>query len=150
MRALLQRVSESRVDVDNQIVGDIGKGLCIFVGIAETDNDKDVTYLVDKILNLRIFPNTDGKFDLSALDINAELLIISQFTLYANTNKGRRPSFVRSAHPEKAKGMFNELVDRFKESNLKVESGKFQHHMHVSLINDVPVTILIDYRDLEI
>ena len=104
MRALLQRVSESRVDVDNQIVGDIGKGLCIFVGIAETDNDKDVTYLVDKILNLRIFPNTDGKFDLSALDINAELLIISQFTLYANTNKGRRPSFVRSAHPEKAKG----------------------------------------------
>ena len=139
MRALLQRVSESRVDVDNQIVGDIGKGLCIFVGIAETDNDKDVTYLVDKILNLRIFPNTDGKFDLSALDINAELLIISQFTLYANTNKGRRPSFVRSAHPEKAKGMFNELVDRFKESNLKVESGKFQHHMHVSLINDGPV-----------
>ena len=126
MRALLQRVSESRVDVDNQIVGDIGKGLCIFVGIAETDNDKDVTYLVDKILNLRIFPNTDGKFDLSALDINAELLIISQFTLYANTNKGRRPSFVRSAHPEKAKGMFNELVDRFKESNLKVESGKFR------------------------
>ncbi len=150
MRALLQRVSESRVDVDNQIVGDIGKGLCIFVGIAETDNDKDVTYLVDKILNLRIFPNTDGKFDLSALDINAELLIISQFTLYANTNKGRRPSFVRSAHPEKAKGMFNELVDRFKESNLKVESGKFQHHMHVSLINDGPVTILIDSRDLEI
>ena len=150
MRALLQRVSESRVDVDNQIVGDIGKGLCIFVGIAETDNDKDVTYLVDKILNLRIFPNTDGKFDLSALDINAELLIISQFTLYANTNKGRRPSFVRSAHPDKAKGMFNELVDRFKESNLKVESGKFQHHMHVSLINDGPVTILIDSRDLEI
>jgi|TARA_Y100000590_G_scaffold468608_1_gene652061 D-tyrosyl-tRNA(Tyr) deacylase len=150
LRALLQRVSESRVDVDNQIVGDIGKGLCIFVGIAETDNDKDVTYLVDKILNLRIFPNTDGKFDLSALDINAELLIISQFTLYANTNKGRRPSFVRSAHPEKAKGMFNELVDRFKESNLKVESGKFQHHMHVSLINDGPVTILIDSRDLEI
>ena len=150
MRALLQRVSESRVDVDNQIVGDIGKGLCIFVGIAETDNDKDVTYLVDKILNLRIFPNTDGKFDLSALDINAELLIISQFTLYANTNKGRRPSFVRSAHPENAKGMFNELVDRFKESNLKVESGKFQHHMHVSLINDGPVTILIDSRDLEI
>ena len=150
MRALLQRVSESRVDVDNQIVGDIGKGLCIFVGIAETDNDKDVTYLVDKILNLRIFPNTDGKFDLSALDINAELLIISQFTLYANTNKGRRPSFVSSAHPEKAKGMFNELVDRFKESNLKVESGKFQHHMHVSLINDGPVTILIDSRDLEI
>ncbi|MCH2311756.1 MAG: D-aminoacyl-tRNA deacylase [SAR202 cluster bacterium] len=150
MRALLQRVSESRGDVDNQIVGDIGKGLCIFVGIAETDNDKDVTYLVDKILNLRIFPNTDGKFDLSALDINAELLIISQFTLYANTNKGRRPSFVRSAHPEKAKGMFNELVDRFKESNLKVESGKFQHHMHVSLINDGPVTILIDSRDLEI
>ena len=150
MRALLQRVSESRVDVDNQIVGDIGKGLCIFVGIAETDNDKDVTYLVDKILDLRIFPNTDGKFDLSALDINAELLIISQFTLYANTNKGRRPSFVRSAHPEKAKGMFNELVDRFKESNLKVESGKFQHHMHVSLINDGPVTILIDSRDLEI
>ena len=150
MRALLQRVSESRVDVDNQIVGDIGKGLCIFVGIAETDNDKDVTYLVDKILNLRIFPNTDGKFDLSALDINAELLIICQFTLYANTNKGRRPSFVRSAHPEKAKGMFNELVDRFKESNLKVESGKFQHHMHVSLIYDGPVTILIDSRDLEI
>ena len=150
MRALLQRVSESRVDVDNQIVGDIGKGLCIFVGIAETDNDKDVTYLVDKILNLRIFPNTDGKFDLSALDINAELLIISQFTLYANTNKGRRPSFVRSAHPEKAKGMFNELVDRFKESNLKVESCKFQHHMHLSLINDCPVTILIDSRDLEI
>ena len=150
MRALVQRVSKSQVEVEKEIVGDISTGLCIFIGITETDNVKDINYLVDKIVNLRIFPNSEGKFDLSAVDINAELLIISQFTLYANTNKGRRPSFIRSAHPEKAKDMFEDIVNRFIETGLKVQKGKFQHHMHVSLINDGPVTIFIDSKNPEI
>ena len=150
MRALIQRVSESHVKVAQKTVGDIGTGLCIFIGIADSDTDKDINYIVDKIVNLRIFPNSEGKFDLSAIDINAELLIISQFTLYANTNKGRRPSFIRSAHPEKAKDMFEDIVNRFIEAGLKIQKGKFQHHMNVSLINDGPVTIFIDSKNPEI
>ena len=147
MRALVQRVSKSQVEVESKIVADISTGLCIFIGIAETDNIKDINYLADKIVNLRIFPNSTGKFDLSAVDINAELLILSQFTLYANTNKGRRPSFVRAARPEKAKNLFEDVVSRFIETGLKIQTGKFQEHMHVSLINDGPVSIFIDSKD---
>ncbi len=150
MRALVQRVSQSEVKVDKEVVGRIKNGLCIFIGIAELDDDKDINYLVDKIVNLRIFSNPEGKFDLSAVDINAELLVISQFTLYANTNKGRRPSFIRSANPEKAKTLFKDVISRFKGTGLKVETGKFQHHMNVSLINDGPVTIFIDSNNTEI
>lgn len=150
MRALVQRVSQSEVKVDKEVVGRIKNGLCIFIGIAELDDDKDINYLVDKIVNLRIFSNPEGKFDLSAVDINAELLVISQFTLYANTNKGRRPSFIRSANPEKAKTLFKDVINRFKGTGLKVETGKFQHHMNVSLINDGPVTIFIDSNNTEI
>ncbi|MBR62360.1 MAG: D-tyrosyl-tRNA(Tyr) deacylase [Dehalococcoidia bacterium] len=150
MRALVQRVSQSEVKVDKEVVGGIKNGLCIFIGIAELDDDKDINYLVDKIVNLRIFSNPEGKFDLSAVDINAELLVISQFTLYANTNKGRRPSFIRSANPEKAKTLFKDVINRFKGTGLKVETGKFQHHMNVSLINDGPVTIFIDSNNTEI
>tara|TARA_A100001037_G_scaffold306835_1_gene356694 strand:+ start:82 stop:534 length:453 start_codon:yes stop_codon:yes gene_type:complete len=150
LRALVQRVSQSEVKVDKEVVGGIKNGLCIFIGIAELDDDKDINYLVDKIVNLRIFSNPEGKFDLSAVDINAELLVISQFTLYANTNKGRRPSFIRSANPEKAKTLFKDVINRFKGTGLKVETGKFQHHMNVSLINDGPVTIFIDSNNTEI
>lgn len=150
MRALVQRVSESKVEVEQEIVGDIKNGLCIFIGISEADDAKDINYVVDKIVNLRIFSNPEGKFDLSAVDINAELLVISQFTLYANTNKGRRPSFIRSAHPEKAKTLFEDVINRFIDTGLKVQTGKFQHHMDVSLVNDGPVTIFIDSKNTEI
>ena len=150
MRALVQRVSKSQVKIGLETVGSITAGLCIFIGIMEGDDFKDIKYLVDKTINLRIFPNSAGKFDRSALDLNAELMVISQFTLYADTSKGRMPSFIRSARPEKAKEMFEDVVKTFTETGLQIQTGKFQKHMHVSLVNDGPVTIFIDSKHPEI
>lgn len=147
MKALIQRVTSASVAVDGQEIARIGQGLLVFVGVAEGDTAKDATYLVDKTIGLRIFADDSGKFNLSALDISAELLIVSQFTLMANTKKGRRPSFASAAPPEMAEKLFNEFVSLAESSGLKVATGQFQKHMEVALVNDGPVTIMLDSKD---
>tara|TARA_Y100000590_G_C15554580_1_gene952300 strand:- start:564 stop:971 length:408 start_codon:yes stop_codon:yes gene_type:complete len=135
------------VKIEDSIVGDIEEGLLCFVGISVNDNSEDIDYIVSKTLGLRIFSNEDGKFDFSIRDICGELLIVSQFTLYANTQKGKRPSFTSAMPPIKASELFDETVQKFRESGLKVETGQFQEEMEVSLTNDGPVTIMIDSKN---
>ena len=147
MRALVQRVSEASVSVDDEVVGRIGPGLLVFIGLSREDSEGEAQYIVDKTLNLRIFPDETGRFDRSALDIEAELLIISQFTLYGDTRKGRRPSFAQAAPPEQAGPLFDKTVELFAESGLTVETGRFQAYMDVALHNDGPVTIMLDSAD---
>lgn len=147
MRVLLQRVNSASVKIEDSIVGDIEEGLLCFVGISVNDNSEDIDYIVSKTLGLRIFSNEDGKFDFSVRDICGELLIVSQFTLYANTQKGKRPSFTSAMPPIKASELFDETVQKFRESGLKVETGQFQEEMEVSLTNDGPVTIMIDSKN---
>lgn len=147
MRALIQRVSEASVTIEGEVAGRIGNGLVILLGVARDDTEEDARYIANKAVNLRIFADDEGRFDRSALDIEAELLIISQFTLHADTRKGRRPSFTNAAPPEVAKALFNHTVEMFKESKLVIETGRFQAHMLVSISNDGPVTIMIDSSD---
>ena len=147
MRALLQRVARASVLVDGDLVGEIDPGLVIFVGIAHGDQETDGHYLVEKLAHLRIFPNTAGHFHLSALDAKAELLAVSQFTLYAETRKGRRPSFMEAAGPEQARELFEGFVRGLTGTGLKVATGRFQAHMLVEIHNDGPVTILLDSAD---
>lgn len=147
MRALVQRVSQASVSVDGETLGRIGAGLVVLLGISSSDDESDIDYIVDKTVNLRIFPDDQGHLDRSGLDTSSELLVISQFTLYGNTRKGRRPSFTEAAPPEKANAMFSEALEKFRTSGLKVETGKFQAHMLVELSNDGPVTIMLDSSD---
>jgi D-tyrosyl-tRNA(Tyr) deacylase len=147
VKALLQRVTEASVSVGGEVVGRIGRGLVILLGIASSDTGKDVNYLVPKIVNLRIFPDDEGRFNLSALDIKGELLVVSQFTLLADTRKGRRPSFVEAAPPAEAEELFEWFVEEARATGLKVETGRFQQYMQVEIHNDGPVTILLDSRD---
>ena len=147
MKALLQRVSEASVSAGGWVVGRIGRGLVILVGIASGDTEKDINYLVPKIVNLRIFPDDEGRFNLSALDIKGELLVVSQFTLLADTRKGRRPSFVEAAPPAQAEELFERFVEQARATGLKVETGRFQQYMQVEIHNDGPVTILLDSRE---
>ena len=147
MKALLQRVTSASVTVDGEVVGSIGRGLAVFVGVAEGDSPKDADYLAQKLVNLRIFADEAERFNLSALDIKAELLLVSQFTLLADTRKGRRPSFSDAAPPPQAEELFEHFVNEAKASGLKVETGRFQQYMQVEIHNDGPVTILLDSRD---
>jgi len=147
LKALLQRVTEASVSVAGEVVGTIGQGLAIFVGVANGDTEKDAQYLAQKAVNLRIFADEEGKFNLSVLDIKGELLLVSQFTLLADTRKGRRPSFVEAALPERAEELFNYFVEQTRTYGLKVETGRFQEYMHVEIHNDGPVTILLDSRE---
>ena len=147
MRVVLQRVTEASVSVDEEIVGKIGKGLVLLVGIGNGDTEEDARYLSDKCLQLRIFEDEAGKMNISALDVGADVLAISQFTLFGNTRKGRRPSFVEAAPPEISRPLFERFVDFLKESGLKVETGIFGAHMLVKIFNDGPVTILLDSTD---
>jgi len=144
MKAVIQRVSESHVKVDGNIVGEIGKGLMLLVGIDENDTETDADWLVQKILNLRIFGDEDGKLNLSVQDIKGEILCISQFTLIADYKKGNRPSFIKAAKPDKAIPLFDYFKQEISKSGLKTESGIFGADMKVSLINDGPVTIVMD------
>lgn len=146
MKALLQRVTRASVSVAGEVVGGIGRGLVIFVGVASGDTEKDVNYLAQKIVNLRIFADDEGRFNLSALDIKGELLVVSQFTLLADTRKGRRPSFVEAAPPAQAEELFERFVEQARATGLKVETGRFQQYMQVEIHNDGPVTILLDSR----
>jgi D-tyrosyl-tRNA(Tyr) deacylase len=147
VKALLQRVSEASVSVGGEVVGRIGRGLVVLVGIASGDTEKDVEYLVPKIVNLRIFPDDEGRFNLSAVDINGELLVVSQFTLLADTRKGRRPSFVEAAPPAEAEELFERFVEQARATGLKVATGRFQQYMQVEIHNDGPVTIMLDSRE---
>jgi len=147
VKALLQRVTSASVSIDGEVVGSIGRGLVVFVGVAEGDSPKDADYLAQKLVNLRIFADEAERFNLSALDIKAELLLVSQFTLLADTRKGRRPSFTEAAPPPQAEELFEHFVDEAKASGLKVATGRFQQYMRVEIHNDGPVTILLDSRD---
>jgi D-tyrosyl-tRNA(Tyr) deacylase len=147
VKALLQRVTGASVSVGGEVVGSIGRGLVVLVGVANGDSDKDIQYLSRKIVNLRIFADEADKFNLSALDIRGELLLVSQFTLLADTRKGRRPSFTEAAPPPQAEELFQKLVDEVKASGLKVATGRFQQYMQLEIHNDGPVTIMLDSRD---
>ena len=147
MKALLQRVTGASVSVAGEVVGRVGRGLVVFIGVANGDTEKDAQYLAQKMVNLRIFCDEGGRFNLSALDIKGELLLVSQFTLLADTRKGRRPSFVEAAPPAQAEELFNYFVEQAGATGLKVETGRFQQYMQVEIQNDGPVTILLDSRD---
>lgn len=146
MKALIQRVTSASVSVNNNIVGQIERGLVVFLGIARDDLEEDARYLANKIANLRVFPGDGGEFDLSALEIQGEFLIVSQFTLLADSRKGRRPSFTEAAPPDKAKKLYELFVDQVRSAGLSVETGTFQEHMLVEIHNDGPVTLLVESK----
>ena len=146
MKALLQRVTRASVSIEGQTIAQIGPGLVALVGVAQGDTERDVRYLVEKSVNLRIFSDENGKFNLSLLDTRGELLAVSQFTLLADTRKGRRPSFAEAAPPGEAKTLFDTFVETAKAAGIRVASGLFQQHMMVEIYNDGPVTILLDSR----
>ena len=147
MRALVQRVVEASVLVEGQEVGRIGPGLVVFLGFAGDDEEFDSLYLVEKTVNLRIFADSENRFNRSALDVGAELLLVSQFTLYADTRKGRRPDFNRAAGAEQAREAYEKAVELFRNTGLTVATGRFQEYMQVLLQNDGPVTIMLDSAD---
>lgn len=146
MKIVIQRVSEAHVKVDNKIVGEIKNGLLLLVGIDELDEKEDANWLVQKILNLRIFGDSEGKLNLSVAEIKGEILCISQFTLIADYKKGNRPSFIKAAKPDKAIPIFEYFKQEISKSGLKTESGIFGADMKVSLLNDGPVTIVMDSK----
>jgi D-tyrosyl-tRNA(Tyr) deacylase len=147
MRTVLQRVRSSRVVVDGETVGEIGAGLLVLLGIEQGDSDRDLRYLADKILHLRIFPDEAGKMNLSLIDSAGEMLVVSQFTLMADCRKGRRPNFLASADPAVAKDFVDAMVDYVAGQGVRVATGRFAADMQVHLINDGPVTITLDSRD---
>ena len=146
MRAVVQRVKEARVVVDERTVGSIGQGLLVFLGVEQTDGHKDADYLVSKIINLRIFKDSEHKFNLSLQDVKGALLVVSQFTLLGDCRKGRRPSFTEAALPEKARSLYDYFIVSVASHNLSVASGEFQAMMDVYLVNDGPVTMLLDSK----
>ncbi|MFY9213220.1 MAG: D-aminoacyl-tRNA deacylase [Tissierellaceae bacterium] len=148
MRVVVQRVKEASVTVEGEVVGKIGKGLLVLLGVGKEDEAKDLDYLVDKVVGLRIFQDENDKMNLSLMDIGGELLVVSQFTLYGDVRKGKRPSFTDSAHPEIGERLYEEFVVRARDKGLRVETGVFGAHMDVSLVNDGPVTIMIDSKKI--
>jgi D-tyrosyl-tRNA(Tyr) deacylase len=147
LRALLQRVAEASVEVDGQEVGRIGPGLLVLLGVSKEDEEADAAYLVEKLVNLRIFSDEQNRFNLSALDVGAEILLVSQFTLYAETRKGRRPDFNNAAQADDARRLYEHAAELLQRKGVKVATGRFQEHMQVRLQNDGPVTILLDSAD---
>jgi D-tyrosyl-tRNA(Tyr) deacylase len=146
MKVLIQRVSHASVRVNDRISGQIGPGLVVFVGIGKDDSRDDACYLANKLSNLRIFACDGQEFALSALDINSEILIVSQFTLLADARKGRRPSFGEAAPPDKAKELYDFFIEHLRHTGLKIETGVFQEHMQVEIHNDGPVTLLLESK----
>ena len=149
MKAVLQRVARASVTLppETEAIGAIEKGLVVLLGVAGGDTSRDAQYLAQKTVGLRIFTDAEGKFNLSALDVKGEILVISQFTLLADSRKGRRPSFTEAAPPDQAEILYKAFVDQVRATGLKVATGKFQEHMLVEIHNDGPVTIILDSRD---
>ena len=150
MKAVIQRVKNASVEVEGKIVGEIGQGLLVFLGVGQEDNEKVAQKIVDKISGMRIFEDEDGKTNLSSNDIDAEIMVISQFTLYANCRKGNRPSFIEAAPPDKANELYEYTVALFREKFKKTETGIFGADMKVGLLNDGPFTIVLDSKELSI
>lgn len=146
MRAVVQRVSEAAVRVDGETVGSAGRGLLVLVGVGQGDSEADADYLADKVLNLRIFPDEAGQMNLSVLDVRGDVLAVSQFTLYGDCRRGRRPGYSDAAAPEEAQRLYERVVGTLRASGLRVEQGVFRAMMDVSLVNWGPVTLLIDSR----
>jgi D-aminoacyl-tRNA deacylase len=146
MRAVVQRVKKASVEVEGGVVGQIGRGILVLVGIGKGDTFREIDWMVDKIINLRIFENQEGKFDQSLLDIDGELLAVSQFTLYGDCSKGRRPSFSDAMEAGAARELFETFVQKTREKVRRVETGVFQAMMDVSLVNDGPVTLIVDSK----
>ena len=144
MRAVVQRVKESKVEVKGETVGKIGPGLLILLGVGDEDLEKDGIYLADKISNLRVFPDEKGLMNLSLVDTGGAALVVSQFTLWGDCRKGRRPSFVKAARPERANELYEHFIGLMKKKGIQVATGKFQEMMDVCLVNDGPVTLMLD------
>jgi D-aminoacyl-tRNA deacylase len=144
MRAVVQRVSRAHVAVDGEIVGEIGHGLLVFLGVAHADTEADVDYLADKIAGLRVFEDEHGKMNLDTASIGGGILVVSQFTLYGDVRRGKRPSFDDAAPPGRARELYEHFVDRIRAAGLPCQTGRFQEMMEVALVNDGPVTILLD------
>jgi D-tyrosyl-tRNA(Tyr) deacylase len=144
MRAVVQRVSRARVTVESQTVGSIDRGLLVLLGVSQEDDTVAADYIADKIVGLRIFEDDAGKMNLSVADAGGAVLVVSQFTLYGDVRKGKRPSFDRAARPERANELYEYVVSRIRDAGLRCETGRFQAMMHVELVNDGPVTILLD------
>lgn len=147
MRAVIQRVSAARVTVGDDLVGAIGPGLLVFLGIESRDTEAEADWLLDKLLDLRIFEDESGKFNRSLHDLNGELLVVSQFTLLADTRKGRRPSFTAAARPEQAVPLYEHMIRRAHDRGVTVATGRFGARMRVELVNEGPVTIILDSKD---
>lgn len=144
MRAVVQRVKNASVKIDDEITSEIGNGLLVFLGVKPDDTEIDRDYIINKVTNLRIFEDENGKMNLSVKDIDGEILVVSQFTLYGDCRKGRRPSFVRAGDPKEAEIVYNDFISHITREPLKVKTGVFQAEMDINLINDGPVTILLD------
>jgi D-tyrosyl-tRNA(Tyr) deacylase len=144
VRAVVQRVSRAKVTVSGEVTGEIDRGLLVLLGVSVDDTERDADYLVDKIANLRIFEDADEKMNLSLPDAGGEMLVVSQFTLYGDTRGGRRPSFIRAARPERANELYEYFVSKARQQITQVETGRFQAMMDVELVNDGPVTIILD------
>lgn len=147
MRVVVQRVTKASVSIDGKIVGQINRGLVILLGVKNGDDESDARFLADKCVNLRIFADAEGKFNLSALEVDADLLVVSQFTLYGDARKGRRPSFVDAAPPEISEPLYQRFVDYLRKSGLKVATGEFGAMMLVEIHNDGPVTIILESKE---
>lgn len=147
MRVLIQRVSNARVDVDDEIIASIGPGLLVFIGVAGDDTEADAGWLAAKVADLRIFEDEAGKLNRSVVEVGGSVLAVSQFTLYGDARKGRRPSFSRAAAPEEAERLYLRCVEGLRSRGLAVGTGRFRAHMKVSLVNDGPVTIWLDSRE---
>ncbi len=144
MRAVVQRVSRAQVSVNGEVRGKVGRGLLVLLGVGQADTETDAAYLAEKIVGLRIFEDDGGKMNLSAADIKGAVLAVSQFTLYGDVRRGKRPSFDGAARPERARELYEDFVRRIREAGLQCETGRFQEMMQVELVNEGPVTILLD------